>query len=375
MAPDILLSNEFVKAKHIVKGLRFHSPNGKQLYLHFQSGANISKGLDSFIGMRRLHLDNILMEYARTFPLITILEGEYVKNIERTDSGITLYNGSGSLEIQAEMVVISNGYASKLAQYLTNKSWGEETDACGITAFYRNVAGISDGDQAECFILHELKSGGLNVLPVGNGIVNVNIALRNDTRKKYGINLQHVLANTLKTHPVLKERFANAEEFRKPLGHGYHMGLKKRNISGDRFLLIGDAGGFNDPISANGIAHAMISADIAVESIAHAYMAKDYSAQMFRQYKKKVYKAFWKIRVTGMITSPIMSHPKVLFFIVNNFFRLNCGQELLSRVMYAKHPWKLLFNPEFYYAMIRSSLKRKNEKNKSLLSLKETRIL
>lgn len=358
LAPDLLHSEEFMKAKHVVNGLRFYSPNGKHLHLNFQSRANISKGLDSFIGIRRLHLDNILMEYARTFPLITIIEGEYIKNIERTDSGIRMFNGSGSLEIQAEMVVVSNGYGSKLAQYLTNKSWGEEVDACGITAFYSDVAGISDGDVAECFILPELKSGGLYVLPVGNGIVNVNIALRNDIRKKYGINVRHVLANTLKTHPVLKERFAHAKEFRKPLGHGYHLGLKKRSISGDRFLLIGDAGGFNDPVSANGIAHAMISADIAVESIARAYTAKDYSAQMFRHYKKEVYRAFWKIRVTGMITRPIMLHPKVLFFIVNNFCRLNCGQELLNRLMYAKYPWKLLLNPEFYYAMIQSSFKR-----------------
>lgn len=49
--------------------------------------------------------------------------------------------------------------------------------------------------------MDELKTGAMYVIPVGQGVVNVNIAIRNDVRKRYDINLRETLAEVLTTHP------------------------------------------------------------------------------------------------------------------------------------------------------------------------------
>lgn len=349
---DILKDAAFISSQKVVKGVNLYAPNGKSFYIPFHSQSNIDQGLDSSIGIRRLDLDNILMDYAKKQPLISVKEGVYMQDIKRDNGKLVLWDKEKNWQIETDMLMMANGYGSKLTQKLVD--WSLEVDACGITAFYKNVESTGDNDVAECYLLEELKSGAIYVMPVGKGVINVNIAVRNDVFKKYHLNLREILYHALSTHPVLKKRFQYAEEIRKPLGCGFHLGIKKRPVSGDNFVLLGDAGAFNDAITANGIGHAMISADIAVNEIVKCYAQKDYSAKMLKNYDKAVYKAFYTKRVLGAITFPLISRTRLFFFLTNTYFNLNLSNEIVSMFMYTKYPWRLFFYPKFYLALCKS---------------------
>lgn len=346
--PDILESQAFKSAKHSIDYLRFFAPNHHSVRIPFDSKINQRVGLESFISIRRIDLDNVLMDYAKANPLIEVIEGFAVNEVKWLDSGVQVFSDKREQSLEAQMLLIANGYNSKFVKQAGLWGQADESNACGLTAYYENVSGISDGKTAECYLLDDLKSGGLYVLPVAKGLVNVNIAMRNDVRKKYQINLRKVLEANLKSHPALKERFKDAIVVQKPKGHGYHLGVKRRKIIGDRFMLIGDAGGFNDAISANGIAHAMISAEHAAEALKEAYAQKDFSEASFRAYQKKVYRSFFGIRWQGILSQPFFIQPKLLFFFVNKLFKYRGAEDLISLAMYKKNPWSLVFDATFY---------------------------
>ncbi|MFN0200958.1 MAG: NAD(P)/FAD-dependent oxidoreductase [Bacteroidia bacterium] len=356
---NILANVEYLAAREVIKGVNLYAPNGKSFYLPFHSQANKDRGLDSSVGIRRLDLDNLLMKYAKKEALVTVKEGVDIQVVERKEGKLVLWNKEKNLQIETEMLVVANGFGSKFTRKLVAWDWESEVDACGITAFYRNVEGLSKGDVAECYILEELKSGGMYVMPVGNGVINVNIAVRSDVQKKYHLNLREIMQNALETHPALKQRFQNAEQIRKPLGCGFHLGIKKRPVSGDNFVLLGDAAAFNDALTANGIGHAMISAEIAANEIEKCYAQKNFTAAQLKNYDKAAYASFHSKRMMGFLSSPFLLQTRLFFFLVNTFFLLNVSSEVLGMILYAKYPWRLLFNPTFYYTLFQAIFPQK----------------
>lgn len=95
------------------------------------------------------------------------------------------------------------------------------------------------------------------------------------------------------------------------MGSGYHLGTRRRPVSGDNYMLVGDAGGFNDALTANGIAHAMESADICMRHILKNWESKQFTAEMLRQFDHDVYRKFRQKRQLGFMATPMMTHPKL----------------------------------------------------------------
>src|SRR2546421_517337 len=59
-------------------------------------------------------------------------------------------------------------------------------------------------------------------------------------------------------------------------------------IIGARYLAVGDATGFVDPIFSAGVFIAMRSAELAAEAILHAFRRQDFSARHWRPYAARI---------------------------------------------------------------------------------------
>ncbi len=341
--PEILKSSEFEKAKQVINGVKVYAPNGKSIYIPYLSKGNAAIGLDSSIGIKRYEFDNLLLNFAKKEKNITVLENLEIKRIEKKEFGYSLYNTDESLCIETQLVVVANGFNSFLTKQLVDWKLDKENNASGITSYYKNVEGISNGNMAECYFLNNLKSGGLYIQPVGDGIVNVNISIHNYVRKKYNLNLRKVLYDALQTNPILEKRFKNAIEIRKPIGYGYHLGIEKRKVCGDNFLLIGDAAGFNDALTANGIGFAIKSAEIAVQTIELAYLQNDFSEKKLKKYEREVFKQFKSVRIVGRVGTWLMKYPNLIFITINTFFGNKLFEEFAYEALYTKYPWTLVF--------------------------------
>jgi flavin-dependent dehydrogenase len=103
-----------------------------------------------------------------------------------------------------------------------------------------------------------------------------------------------LITKLLAEHPQLRDRFRDAKLEGPIQGMGLPLASKRRPLSGDAYLLIGDAGHLIDPFTGEGISHAMISgvyaADVATEMLA----ANNVTASRAKQYDVRVWNRLGK---------------------------------------------------------------------------------
>ena len=91
-------------------------------------------------------------------------------------------------------------------------------------------------------------------------------------------------------HPVFSERFRDAELVGEIKGWGLPLGSEQRKISGDNFLLAGDAASLIDPFTGEGIGNAMLSGMKAAEQAERCMVSKNFSKGFLKQYDEEVFR-------------------------------------------------------------------------------------
>jgi flavin-dependent dehydrogenase len=107
----------------------------------------------------------------------------------------------------------------------------------------------------ELHFLKDFLPGYLWIFPLPNGLCNVGAGILSSHASRNHINLRDRLMRAIRNHPDLSSRFTNAEMIGKVEGWGLPLGSKRRRLSGDNFLLTGDAASLIDPFTGEGISN------------------------------------------------------------------------------------------------------------------------
>jgi flavin-dependent dehydrogenase len=98
----------------------------------------------------------------------------------------------------------------------------------------------------------------------------------------------------------------------------------------DRAILVGDAGGYLDPITGEGISLALQGAHWAAEVVADALRRDDLSAARLRPYHTRVEKALGHSRILTRAVLGLVRDERLAAFVVR---RLACCPELYSSLL------------------------------------------
>jgi flavin-dependent dehydrogenase len=112
--------------------------------------------------------------------------------------------------------------------------------------------------------------------------------MRSDVIKRRGVNLRQALLDVVERHPYFRERFRHAERLGDIKGYGLPLGSKTRKISGDGYILLGDAASLIDPLTGEGIGNAFYSGFIAAEQARDCLAANNFSAAFLQAYDRRV---------------------------------------------------------------------------------------
>jgi flavin-dependent dehydrogenase len=242
-----------------------------------------------------------------------------------------------------------------LAYTVGNLSKEDKHFAIGIRGYFKNIGNADYPNHAELFLHRKMMPGGFYIAPFNNGVANVNVVMRSDVAKRNHLDLKKLFWEAIELHPTLKERFKNAEQIGKLEGGALHLGTKTRPISGDGYMIAGDAGGLIDLMSGNGIPQAMISGKFAAIQAAKAIANNDFSAAALKAYDANVYNKINKDLKLGKLLSPFIGND----FILNratkalNFIATRNGaQAQLSSLLYTKNVAAQLINPMFYWKLL-----------------------
>jgi flavin-dependent dehydrogenase len=183
--------------------------------------------------------------------------------------------------------------------------------------------------------------------------VNLVMSLRKVRNEK--INLREHLDRMLRTHPVLKTAFAGAVRKGNPEGSKLYLGLRRRAVSGDGFLLAGDAAGLIEFFSGNGIPQAYGSGTLAAEIAGRALQKGDFSKGFLKQFDEQLYQKYRPNGLSTKVIFPMLHHPLVgsgmLKFLAYMASRPQTN-DLLRDLLYQKNPVRLMRNPRFLYDLL-----------------------
>ncbi|TMR02597.1 NAD(P)/FAD-dependent oxidoreductase [Actinomadura soli] len=235
--------------------------------------------------------DLILLKHAEELGA-QVFQGVHVTRSDIADDGVTLHVrvGGRQVEVPVRMVVDASGRRTQLGAQLKLKISDPVFNQYAVHTWFDNfdrTALAVDDAKADYIFIHFLPVTDTWVwqIPITDTITSVGVVSQKKRFKEYGGDRERFFWETVGSRPELLDALKNSDQVRPLKTEGdYSYGM--RQICGDRFVLIGDAARFVDPIFSSGVSVAMNSARIACGDIVAAAQAGDYSKERFAGYER-----------------------------------------------------------------------------------------
>jgi len=260
-----------------------------------------NKGYRMATTVTRRHFDNYLLDKAREAGA-NIKTGEKVLDFREGADHVEVITGSGSY--RSRFALITEGAQGKLKNRIRRRDTKREY---GISVA-ANVEADNEEIDARLPALLEIHLGiihmGYGWIFPHDGYYSVGIW----APAAYITDPRRVMKNFLRDNG-----FSGEYSFK---GHVTSMGGIKRTLIGSRMMLAGDAAGFVDPFSGEGIAFAIRSGQIATEVIADILLRGNNDSHL-KEYEKRCYREFGHTFKYALLSSKIMNRfPRIFFNIL-----------------------------------------------------------
>jgi menaquinone-9 beta-reductase len=280
-------------------GIRFFAPSGESLDVPFVNIKKPDTPVPGFIIERKV-FDQFLLNRISRFPDISLRENTPVLNIEREKTHSVLHAEKDTF--RCRMILGADGVQSVIGRTLANHTPSPKSMCTGIRTYFEGVRDLHPEGFIELHFLKELSPGYFWIFPMMNGTANVGMGIPFSRSKHNQESLIKRFREIIRTHPALTERFADARESGKPGVHLLPLGPDPRPLSGDGFLLCGDAASLVDPFTGEGIGNAMLSGEIAADVIKEAFKCNDLSSSYLKKYDAAIrQKMFGEMRTSKRI--------------------------------------------------------------------------
>lgn len=319
ISPKFRQAFENFEDKFLVNKIFFSSYNGKIATGSFPESYFISS---------RYHFDNFLYNQAKSLPNIHFFLGCKVREVEITDDGVKVITDKKEV-FSGKIVIGCDGATSVVRRQIKDyqKGWAEKCAA--VRAYYTGVTDV-EKDRLEVYFLHKYPQGYFWVFPSALDQVNVGIGLLSNEIIDKKINLRELLTKVIDENPLLKKRFADAKLVGDIKGWSIPLSYKKLNISGNRFMLVGDAAGIADPFSGEGIGQAIVTGRIAAWQAIACFEKNDFSAKAMEKYDVAVDKKFGRIHRKRARISHFFSKQQ---WVLNTIVRILNHSKFMSKLL------------------------------------------
>lgn len=347
---DESLANDFgvLAEKHPANGLRIYAPNGRVLEMAYRNkSVQESPG---YVSTRKDFDHFLLTEVKKKAPRIDVLEGFEIREVRKEKEDILLVGNHEQL--RCKFIVGADGAHSVVSRYLTNYSAPKDHYCAGLRQYWENVSGFHPDGYIELHFVQDLLPGYFWIFPLPDNKANVGLGILSSEAAKRKVNLKEVLGKIIREKEGIKERFENAKALEEPKGFGLPIGSKKRDLSGDHFLLTGDAASLIDPFTGEGIANAIRSGRVAADHIQKAFETKQFDAAFNKQYDRKLYGMIWKELRVGRSLQMMLFYPRLFNFVVKKASKNPSVRKLITAMLDDVDLKKELARPGFYLRLL-----------------------
>ena len=210
------------------------------------------------LGMKRSSLDFELLRFASNHG-VDIRDGTRVRApiIDHGRvTGVRYKNGSSEGEIRSEFVVAADGLHSMVTRALGTDRRVRWPHRLGLVARYACRDGLESIGQ-----MHVGNGIYCGLSPVEDNVVNVALVVPMEAKPR-GVSTGEFFEQSLKALPGIAAELAGAERVTRVRGLG-PLARNVRHVAGNGYLAVGDAAGFFDPLTGEGVHRALRGGELA----------------------------------------------------------------------------------------------------------------
>ncbi len=296
-----------------LRGFRIFAPNGGVIQGDFAAtrGADGRSLYETGLVIRRLLLDAAIVESARHAGA-EVREGGRLRQVERIEGGSRLHPVGAGEPLEARLLVGADGLHSTVARRLGLHAEGRMRKI-GLVAHMRGITGLTE--YGEMHVAGKRYVGVAPMEPGGRDAL-CNVAMVVDEARdgaQLAGKLEEFLLAALRSFPRLSERLADLHLEGRILTIS-RLSVHAHRLSDAHLLLVGDATGYYDPFTGEGIYRALRGAELLAEVALSALARDDLSAAMMSAYDRRYREAFRGKRLVEQIiqlavqTPPLMNH-------------------------------------------------------------------
>ena len=343
-------------------GVTFVAPNRKALRVPFKKEFNKAECPPGFIS-KRIDFDQWLIRQALKYPSVNLQEGVEAWEFTREKSDETgqvewqIKNRAGEIVHRTHLVIAADGAHSRFAKQVGGVTLEAAHHCAGLRAYYKGVKGLDEDNFIELHFLKDFLPGYFWIFPLPDGMANVGVGMRSDKVSAKKVNLKKRMLELIENDPGIKARFEGAELVGGIKGYGLPLGSKKRSLSGDGYMLVGDAASLIDPFTGEGIGNAMYSGYFAAQMVITCQKGEQgkecvYSAKNLAAYDTITYQRLWSELSLSKKMQELVRFPWLFNLVVNKAKSNPALSELISCMFEDLDIRERLKNPMFYVKLL-----------------------
>ncbi len=209
--------------------------------------------------------------------------------------GAGLRTASGRLMVRCRWLIGADGARSRVSQRVARERGGGWINRLGLVAHYEGVPELDDHGE-----MHVARDWYVGLAPLSGGRLNVGMALPLDGDKRPA---EARFQAAIDGIPAVADRLRGSRRLT-PIRGASPIGHHVAGVAGPGWMLVGDAAGFIDPFTGEGIYRALRSARAAGEALA---AGDEGAAERYRIARRGAFAA--KDALTWMIQGMLAAQP------------------------------------------------------------------